>query len=404
MSRTAIVFSSSYSSDDEESKEKKPPVVKKPPQSPNKLLLSDDDYYSYESESEPNFQVLPPKNQTRQSPRNMNKFSPPFKPRRMDPKRYQRLPNRNSLPKTNEDEKQEDKIEPKPKKETPNQSKSVANHQKNVFHLSENSQDSDGQGNENEANIINESNQPNAEKIDNKNTENELNENDKKETENEEFEEDDEKTEKQIGPNTYEETSVSIEGKSEINENYAAYFITRVVKINLRSPLEFIFKTENGILFFSKSTGLFTDHIYISTNADINIKEKKYDYVVIVSKNRTHFVLQKVDDARNLLVIDFNDEYGDEYGPRKIEIVWPETNKKLISRIPKRSASGSWQLNFSGKYVLLSQKNAIMLDENNKPVILVRKIEKQVLELEVNQHFEPIDICTFAIASFVCPI
>ena len=195
------------------------------------------------------------------------------------------------------------------------------------------------------------------------------------------------------------------ETKAANDHFYEIYFINRVSRINPLAPSQFQFKIGTNVLYYLKTTALITDRIFISSDADVNPKENKFDYEMKVSKNKTHFVLRKKDSDEPILILDFSDDYdGDEYGPRKITMFWPAENKTYVSRVPVKNKKGQWKLNFNGKYVVKSQKNAIMLDENSKPVILVRKIEKDVLEIEVIKDINPIELCAFGVASFVCPI
>ena len=99
----------------------------------------------------------------------------------------------------------------------------------------------------------------------------------------------------------------------------------------------------------------------------------------------------------------FDNDYGKEYGPRKISMEWPLQNLKYTSRIPQKTEDGEWKMSFRGKYLVVSQKNAIILNENSKPVIIIRKILKRVLQIELIQNIDPIYMFAFGIASFICP-
>lgn len=194
------------------------------------------------------------------------------------------------------------------------------------------------------------------------------------------------------------------EKKDDINAKYyASYFCSRTPKLDMKSPYHFTLGKRDEIFFYAKTKGLFSSHVYISSNENLNIKEKRYDYVLKITKNRSHFTLRKANDKTDLLIMIFDNDYGKEYGPRKISMEWPQTNLKFLSRIPRKTESGNWELNFNGKYVLSSQKNAIILNENSKPTIMIRKIKKQILQIEVIQNLELIYIFAVGVASFICP-
>lgn len=183
-----------------------------------------------------------------------------------------------------------------------------------------------------------------------------------------------------------------------------AYFCTKSTKISLRSPLHFVFKLESVPLFFAQSQGMLAHHVYISTNENINVENKEYDYLIRISRNRTKFKLVQKGETNPKLTMRFSNDYGKEFGPRKITLIWHKTGIELKSRIPHKKRSGKWELNFRGKFLIVSQKNAIILNQDSNPSIYIRKIADQLLELEENDQYDPIDICSLAIASFVCPL
>lgn len=189
--------------------------------------------------------------------------------------------------------------------------------------------------------------------------------------------------------------------RNDDDENYYnSYFCS---KMKFKSPNNFTFNQKSVSLFYAKSKGIFSSHVYISSNENFNIKDKQYEYVMKISHNRTLYELRKLDDKTNLLVMSFNNDYGKEYGPRKINMEWPSQNLKYVSRIPKKTESGNWELNFNGKYVIASQKNGIILDNNSMPAIMIRKVHKSILQIEVIRNIDPIFLFALGIASFICP-
>lgn len=114
------------------------------------------------------------------------------------------------------------------------------------------------------------------------------------------------------------------------------------------------------------------------------------------------YVLKEINSDEELMIINMDDDYGDEYGPRKIQLFWPKDNLKHVSRIPHRNKD-AWSLNFGKKFVINSIKNAIIVDENAKRSLLIRKIEKEQLQVDSYRKYKPIFLFAFAIASFICP-
>lgn len=193
----------------------------------------------------------------------------------------------------------------------------------------------------------------------------------------------------------------SMESNSD-NPKYASYLCKRSYRSHLNSRILFSFKFENNIILYAKSRGPGNNSIYISSNPDIHIKSKQYEYILSIMNHSKKYILKEVNSDEELMIIHMDNDYGIEYGPRKIKIFWPQDNLEHVSRIPHRNRNG-WSLKFGKKFVITSKKNAIILDENAKPSLLVRKIEKKVLQVEVNRKYKPIYLFAIAIASFICP-
>lgn len=146
-----------------------------------------------------------------------------------------------------------------------------------------------------------------------------------------------------------------------------------------------------------------TDTVYISESPSVHIKAQQYDWILRVSKGQCVFELfNKAGDDKEMYIRITND-YGKAIGPRKFQIdISPDVH--LHSKVAVLSQQGKWRLPFNGKYVVPSQKNAVILDSNDQPVILVGKIENPSLEIETIKEFTPIQLFVIGIVSFLCPI
>jgi hypothetical protein len=77
---------------------------------------------------------------------------------------------------------------------------------------------------------------------------------------------------------------------------------------------------------------------------------------------------------------------------------------RFRSRPPKPVAGGRFAVDLSGRYGRRSIKNCALVDEGDQELLLVRKIEGNVLIVDASPGVA--DLFTFAlgIASFVCKI
>lgn len=192
--------------------------------------------------------------------------------------------------------------------------------------------------------------------------------------------------------------------EEEEDDNYKAFLCLR----NARRGLSFVtfeFKLDQQVVLYARTKSLISNTVYISTDPDIHVSTGQYEYVMNVAKGSTEFSLcKKGGEDQAELFLSFNNDYGNRVlGPRKIDMqVWEGMHLK--SRVPRLTKSGKWVLKFNGKYVVKSQKNAIMLNEQEHPVILIRKIQDTILEIETIEKFEVAHLFALGIASWLCPI
>jgi hypothetical protein len=184
---------------------------------------------------------------------------------------------------------------------------------------------------------------------------------------------------------------------------YRVFFIRRIRRAHIRAPLLFNFFSKGAVIYSAKSHQIHGDTVFISESPTIHIKMRQFDWVLRISKGRCVFELSRKDSQEREMHISMTNDYGKAIGPRKIEInIAPQTH--LHSKVPLLTPTGKWCLPFNGKYVVRSQKNAVLLDSENHSVILIRKIESSALELETIKAFSSLHLFVIGIASFICPI
>jgi hypothetical protein len=179
-----------------------------------------------------------------------------------------------------------------------------------------------------------------------------------------------------------------------------SFFIRRVRRIPFRPSLLFHFFSDGQPVFSAKTRRIHSGAVFVSESPTVHIRPRQYDWVLRVSKNQCAFELLQKDTAAKEMYVKMTSD-GDS--PRKTEIdIAP--NEHLESQTPVLKANGKWCLPFTGKYVVPSLKNAILLDGNRERVVLVRKIQKGLLEIEAKSEFSPLHLFVIGIASFVCQI
>lgn len=172
-------------------------------------------------------------------------------------------------------------------------------------------------------------------------------------------------------------------------------------KEKLGTVRTFDFLNRRQTILYARSNGIPLKEVAISATPNVDIKNNKYQHLLNVKKNKTHFILNAQGNTEVLMDLVFTNDYGNnELGPRILDVKLP--NEGFHSRIPVKAASGGWKLPFNGMFVLKSQKNCILLDSNEYPVIIIKKIQKQILEINTQKPYDEAFLFALAISSWIC--
>jgi hypothetical protein len=76
---------------------------------------------------------------------------------------------------------------------------------------------------------------------------------------------------------------------------------------------------------------------------------------------------------------------------------------EIHSRMPTKTVDGRYIINFGGKFTKHSIKNAMLVDNNDRPVMIVRRIGDEDLEVENIRGLPPRFCFAFSLMSWVCP-
>lgn len=184
---------------------------------------------------------------------------------------------------------------------------------------------------------------------------------------------------------------------------YKSFFCERIKRAtHIRSPLIFRIREESDPIMYAKTRGMHTNTVYLSDTPEIHIKKGLYQYFITASFSHNQFILYKKESSTPELTLTFTNDYGDDLlGPRKLELQFPD--RTIRSRVPK-CKNGRWSMNWGGKFMVQSQKNLIIQNEKGKACMLIRKIGKETLQLEIIESFELVHIFAIAISSFLCKL
>lgn len=177
-----------------------------------------------------------------------------------------------------------------------------------------------------------------------------------------------------------------------------SYFISREKRVShLKSKQKYIIKSNTSDLLIAKDIGFLTPDVYINEGSEIHVKAQNFKYKMTTNFKQDEFkILKGTEEIGSLM---YNNEYGDSYGPRKIQVKFGET--EIHSKIPRLAKDGHWVLQFGGHFTLSSMRNAILLDSEGKSIITIRKVGKNVLELTVTKPVPLYIIACLGISSYI---
>lgn len=122
---------------------------------------------------------------------------------------------------------------------------------------------------------------------------------------------------------------------------------------------------------------------------------------IIISDNSSLFQVIEGNSNHIISTISVKYEHNDVAFPR----VWKYEDKmgnKLKSRRPMKMKDGKYGLFFGGRLTIESIKNCILIDEiEAAEVIAVRKIEENIIEVDVETKYTPLDAFAIALAAFL---
>lgn len=189
-----------------------------------------------------------------------------------------------------------------------------------------------------------------------------------------------------------------------------SYSVNRTTKrsVHGKSYIFTLIKEGNPVLYSKSNTRHPKGILPISTNPDIHIrKSSSSEYTITAENGCTKFTIKSPQNT--ILTYNISPSQNEFVKLPHLNISVDESfdfvPKEMTSKRPQMSKRGFWFLDFHNKFTLPSEKNAIFIPTNpevgKNDLFVVRKIEKNRIEIDAN--IETSDIIVFAIglASFL---
>jgi hypothetical protein len=170
----------------------------------------------------------------------------------------------------------------------------------------------------------------------------------------------------------------------------------------LGSTITFTFH-ENFVLLFQARFKKTKTQIY-GAGKNMN-RDSVPDCILLTSSKLLDFGLRSEVTGCEILAIRFSFARGPVENCRRMSVTIFEdrmTPLRMVTRNPALGSDGKVAHDFEGRFAVNSVKNAVLIMKADGPAVaLVRKAGKNVIEIELRIHHEPVWAFAIAIASFL---
>ena len=192
--------------------------------------------------------------------------------------------------------------------------------------------------------------------------------------------------------------NIKIPKNNEIIFEMLTYSIERIKKGFSNYNFTFYEKSKQIYLTENESSYFSSDIYYIKeieTNLNlikINILEKNTKFLIFDKDNILIGEIQVIRPGGNFNLV----------RKWKIQILNDNKQINLFSKQPEINENGDFELYFGGKMIIPSVKNCILIDDiENFELIGLRKIQKNLLEIDSRSDIKSINLFVIGIISFL---
>ncbi|OHT13074.1 hypothetical protein TRFO_03505 [Tritrichomonas foetus] len=192
-----------------------------------------------------------------------------------------------------------------------------------------------------------------------------------------------------------------------LSESMRTFSVSRKKKSSIKgTSYIYTFSRNDQAILYSKCNSRHPKGKFpITTNPKVSMKSQG-EYTLIANNGSRHFDIK----SQNGHVMSFTIDIPT--GVVKLPVMkitvdesFDFTPKNLKSKRPTLSRNGFWFLDFHSKFTLTSEKNAIFIEDGpdgeNEDLVIVRKIAKNRLEIDVNLAASDIIIFGIGLALFL---
>jgi hypothetical protein len=169
---------------------------------------------------------------------------------------------------------------------------------------------------------------------------------------------------------------------------------------NIRGTRVIFGLTGNGVTLSAKYKNSKSEFIPIVVGEDIHLSAKTWNSVLLHGNQYSAFSLRKESQiGEEIMSLRFTRLEDDVVHPRTLECFFFQTDglfpRRLESAEPEMLGAGKWSLYLKSDHAISSIRNCRLDDEMHRHYCYVRKMSRNLLEIEARDCLP--DLCLFAI-------
>lgn len=189
------------------------------------------------------------------------------------------------------------------------------------------------------------------------------------------------------------------------------YQVIRKTKHSIKGTrINFQILQHGDVLYTTKFKGKRpTDPIPIQSGSEMHYRDKEFSGYLHNGNNHSSYSLRiKTQFGKELISIQYNYHNGVKSVPKDIIVSFFIKDslipQRLINMPPILTDDGGYELPFYNKMCIPSIKNCVMINEQDQCQFMsVRKVEKNLIEIDAVDMISPLSIFGFVLSLFQCP-
>ena len=188
---------------------------------------------------------------------------------------------------------------------------------------------------------------------------------------------------------------------------FHTYKVIRKKQVNIKGKSTIFQFLDDQKVLFSAKFKVSQPFIPIEKGESVHFNDNEKEACVLYANKYSDYSLRnKYDHGEEIMSLKFRKFHNDGHVPRRVLIYFFNPNEnlpeKLESKEPEQTDDMKFCIDLNTDNAIASIKNCRIEDSHNKPFIFIRKLKKELLEIEGQTVISPICLFTIGIGSFIC--